>query len=338
MVRIGPLTDRDRATAIAKQLSAGGFPAAQVSAQTAYRVLSEPLPRQYAGKLAAALAARGFRTSTEALTGDTVQLVFGGFASQKDAELLSGRISAAGYDAWIREAAAYTVYLGPYPQATVTTITDMVRAGAPGTTVAADDASSPPSPASPAPAARGVAPPSAPSPQAPAAPPAVSGQSPQPAPVRQASPPPSNALYIIRIGPVFDRDRAAAVAKQLAAEGFTQPQITPQTGYRVVSEPLPRKAAEDLVATLAGRGLRSQTEPLAGDSVQLLFGRFTSQKDAEALSSRIAAAGYDAWIREGPVYILRLGPYPQASVNAIAGIVKAGAPEAAVATDPVSTP
>jgi cell division septation protein DedD len=338
MVRIGPLTDRDRATAIAKQLTAGGFPQAQVSAQTAYRVLSEPLPRQVAGKLAAALAARGFRTSTEALTGDTVQLVFGGFASQKDAETLSGRIAAAGYDAWIREAPAYTVYLGPYPQAMVTTITDMVRAGAPGTTVAADDASSPPSSAPPAAAPRALAPPSAPSPQAPAAPPAVSGQSPQPAPVRQASPPPSNALYMVRIGPVSDRDRAAAVAKQLSAEGFTQPQITPQTGYRVVSEPLPRKAAEDLVATLAGRGLRSHTEPLAGDSVQLLFGMFTSQKDAEALSSRIAAAGYDAWVREGPVYVLRLGPYPQASVNAITGIVRAGAPEATVATDPVSTP
>jgi cell division septation protein DedD len=317
MVRIGPLTDRDRATAIAKKLSAGGFPQAQVSAQTGYRVLSQPLPRQVAEKLAATLAARGLRTATEALSGDTVRLVFGSFASQTEAEALSGRIAAAGYAAWIREAPIYTVHLGPYPQATVTTITDMVRVSAPNMTVAADDASSQPPPAA---APRALAPRPAPAPQVPAA------------------PPPSNLLYMVRIGPVFDRDRATAVSKQLSAGGFAQPQITAQTGYRVVSEPLPRKVAEDLVATLASRGLRSYAEPLTGDSVQLLFGIFASQRDAEALSNRIAAAGYDTWIREGPVYTLRLGPYPQASVNAITGIVKAGAPEATVATDPVSTP
>ena len=337
MVRIGPLTDRDRATAIAKQLSAGGFPQAQVNAQTGYRVLSEPLPRQAAEKLAATLAARGFRTSTDALTGDTVQLVFGVFASQKDAATLSGRIAAAGYDAWIREAPVYTVNLGPHPQATVTIITDMVRASAPDTTVAATDASSQASP-TPAAAPRVLAPPPAASPQAPAGPPAVSGQSPRPAPVRQASTPPANPLYVVRIGPVFDHDRAATVAKQLSSEGFAQPQITEQRGYRVVSEPLPRKEAEDLVAALAGHGLRSYAESLTGDSVQLLFGVFASQKDAEALSSRIAAVGLYARIREGLVYTLRLGPYPQASVNAITGIVSAGAPEATVATDPVSTP
>jgi len=137
---------------------------------------------------------------------------------------------------------------------------------------------------------------------------------------------------------VSDRDRAAAVAKQLSAGGFAQAQIAAQTGYRVVSEPLPRKVAEDLVSALATRGLRSYVEPLTGDSVQLLFGIFAVRKDAEALSSRIAAAGYDAWIREGSVYTLRLGPYPQASVYTITGIVRAGAPEANVASDPVSIP
>jgi hypothetical protein len=143
---------------------------------------------------------------------------------------------------------------------------------------------------------------------------------------------------MVRIGPLTDRDRAAAVAKHLSSEGFAQPQIIAQTGYRVLSEPLPQKVAENLVATLAGHGLRSITESLTGDSVQLLFGIFASQKDAEALSSRIAAVGYDAWIREGPIYTLRLGPYSTASVNAISGIVRTGAPEATVATDPVSTP
>lgn len=335
MIRIGPLTDRDRAMAVAKQLSAGGFPQAQVSAQTGYRVLSEPLPRQVADKLAATLAARGFRSSREALTGDTVQLVFGAFVSLKDAEILSGRIAGAGYDAWTRETPVYTIHLGPHPGPAVTAISEIVRASAPDATVAVDDTASPASPVPPAPTPQAVAPPPpAPSPQGPAVPRAASGQ---PAPARQ-TPPTSNPLYMVQIGPVLNRDRAAVVAKQLSAEGFGQSQIIPQTGYRVVSEPLPRKVAEDLVATLAGRGLRSYPEPLRGDSVQLLFGIFASQKDAEAMSGRVAAAGYDAWIREGPVYILRLGPYPQASVNAITGIVKAGAPEAAVAADPVSTP
>lgn len=159
-----------------------------------------------------------------------------------------------------------------------------------------------------------------------------------PAPAGQATSPSSGAVYMVRIGPVFDRDRATAVAKQLATAGFVQSQITMQPGYRVVSEPLPRKAAEDLMATLARRGIRSSIEPATGESVQLIFGIATSQADAETLSSRIAAAGYDAWIRESPVYILRLGPYPQVSVNAITGVVRAGAPEAIVVTDPASTP
>src|SRR5207237_8688667 len=81
--------------------------------------------------------------------------------------------------------------------------------------------------------------------------------------------------------------------------------------------------AEDLAAALAGRGFRSQTEPLAGGTAQLLFGTFTSQKDAEALSQRITALGYDVWVaRGGPAYTLQLGPYPQSSVEAITGILK----------------
>ena len=102
-----------------------------------------------------------------------------------------------------------------------------------------------------------------------------------------------------------------------------------------MSEPLPRSVAEGLLTTLAGRGFHGQIEPLTGDTVQVLFGSFTSQKDAETLSRRIAAAGYDAWVREGTVYMLQLGPYPQSSVNAITGIVKSGAPEATLTTTPV---
>ena len=172
VVRIGPLIDRDRALAIAKQLSASGFPQAQVSAQTGYRVLSEPLPRQVADKLAATLAAQGVRSTKVALTGDTVQLVLGAFVSQKEAETLSGRVAAAGYAAWIRETPLYTVQLGPHPRATAATISDIVRASAPDAAVTVDDASSPPSPVPPAAAPQTVAPP----PQPLAPPPAGNGQ------------------------------------------------------------------------------------------------------------------------------------------------------------------
>jgi cell division septation protein DedD len=160
----------------------------------------------------------------------------------------------------------------------------------------------------------------------------------QPAPTAPPSSPQAsspNRLYMVRIGPLLDRDRAAAIAKHLSAGGFAQVQVNAQTGYRVLSEPLPRTAAENLIATLAGRGFRADIEPSNGDTVQVLFGVFTTQEEAETLSSRIGAVGYDVWIREGTVYTLRLGPYPSASVNTITGLVKADAPEASVITDPI---
>jgi cell division septation protein DedD len=193
----------------------------------------------------------------------------------------------------------------------------------------------PTAPASPAPTR-----PAAPAPQNPPVQAAQNALSPtSPTPHLSAVPgpqaPPSNRLYTVRIGPVLDRDRAAAIVKQLSAGGFPQAQTGAQTGYRVVSEPLPRKAAESLMATLAARGFRADVQSLTGDTVQLLFGVFVSQKDAETLSGRIAAAGYDAWIREGTVYTLSVGPYPSASVTAITGIAKAGGPETPVTVDPI---
>ena len=104
----------------------------------------------------------------------------------------------------------------------------------------------------------------------------------------------------------------------------------------MVSEPLPRSVAEDLGATLTGRGFRSQLEPLAGGTAQLLFGTFIAQKDADALAQHITAQGYDVWVvRGGPAFTLQLGPYPQSSVETITGILKSSAPDATVAVDPV---
>jgi len=152
------------------------------------------------------------------------------------------------------------------------------------------------------------------------------------APAPQITPPPSDP-YMVR-ATVSDRDRAAALEKQLVARGFSQTKVTTQPGFRVVSEPLPRSVAEGLIATLAGRGFPSQLEPLGRETVQLVFGSFSAQREAETLSQRIAAAGYDAWVREGVVYTVQLGPYPQSSLNTITGIVKSSAPDATVTVVP----
>jgi cell division septation protein DedD len=361
--RVGPVADGNRASAITKQLSAAGFPQTQVSAQTEYRVVSEPLPRQAAQTLNGALGARGLHAAAEPSTGDTVQLLFGTFTSRKDADALAGRISAAGYDAWIRETTTYTLRVGPYPQSSMNTIAQIARAGAPEATVAADSVSSSPSSTASAPAAASAPAPahapaatpaaaSAPAAAAPArapvaaaptapaapAPGAPTAPTPSPAPAATAASPSAGGLYTIRVGPVSNHDRASAIAKQLSDAGFPQTQVGAQQAFRVLSEPLPRQVAQTLSVTLAARGFHTIAEPLTGDAVQLVFGTFTAQKDADALAGRITAAGYDAWVRETTVYMLRVGPYPQASVNAIAQIVKGGAPDAPVAADPSSGP
>ena len=188
-----------------------------------------------------------------------------------------------------------------------------------------------------------AAPPAQPAATAAPVPPAAPVPAPAvvPAPVPPASvavpqvPLAPNRLYMVRIGPVSDPDRASTIAKQLSAAGFSQAQVSTQTGYQVISEPLPRKEAESLVSALAARGMHGYLAPSTGDTVQIIFGAFTSQSNAESWSSRIAAAGYDAWVREGRVYTVRVGPYPSASVTTITEVVKTGAPEATVSADPV---
>jgi hypothetical protein len=307
MVR-ATVSDRDRAAALEKQLVAGGFSQTKVTTQAGFRVVSEPLPRSVAEGLIATLAGRGFHSELEPLGGETVQLVFGSFSAQREAETLSQRIAAAGYDAWVREGAVYTLQLGPYPQSSVNTITGIVKSGAPGAAVTAD------------PVPQTAPPPAAPAPQA---------SPPPPAPLSAGG----NRQYTVRVV-LSDRDRASVLANQLLAEGFSQAKISMQPGFRVVSEPLPRSVAEGLIATLAKRGFQSHLEPLAGDAVQLLFGTFTTQKEADTLAQRIGAAGYDAWVHEGTVYTLQFGLFPQSSVNTITGIVKSGAPDATITVVP----
>jgi cell division septation protein DedD len=224
---------------------------------------------------------------------------------------------------------------------TVFDIGVMVRAGQ---TLPSPQASPPQAaPPTPAPPTQPSPPPASPPQPSPPPPPPPTQPSPPPRPstppsAPQTPPPADNRLYTVQIA-VSDSDRAAAIAKLLTG-GLPQTiatsdiKVNSQRGFRVVSEPLPRSVAQDLVTSLAGRGIRTYIEPLGGDTVQLIFGSFASQRDAEALAQRITAQGYDAWVREGPVYTLQLGPYPQASVNSITGIVRSGAPEATVTATP----
>ena len=198
-----------------------------------------------------------------------------------------------------------------------------------------------------APAVRNTPPPPTATPQPPAPPPAAAPQHPTPpapppptAATPQLAPPPSgNArFYVVRAGPISNRDQASALEKELSGKGFSPAKVLMQAGmvFRVVSEPLPRSVAENLAATLAERGLRSHVEPPTGDTTHLVFGVFTSQSEAEDLVRRINAQGYDAWVtREGTAYTIVLGPYPQSSVDTITAIIKSSAPETAVVADPV---
>jgi cell division septation protein DedD len=323
VIRVGPISTRDQASALEKELLNKGFSSAKVTVQQGvfFQVESEPLPRSVAENLAATLAGRGLHSRVEPPTGDTTHLVFGAFTSQNEAEALVRRINAQGYDAWVtREGAAYTLELGPYPQSSVDAIAGIIKSSGPEARVTADLMVSPPHPAATQQLA--APPPAAATPQ-PAAPPSNS----------------NTGLYVVRAGPILNRDQASALEKELVNKGFSSAKVTMQTGvlFQVISEPLPRSVAENLAATLAGRGLHSRVEPPTGDTTHLVFGAFTSQNEAEALVRRINAQGYDAWVtREGAAYTLELGPYPQPSVDTITGIIKSSAPDAAVTVVPVS--
>jgi cell division septation protein DedD len=353
VVRVGPISDRDRASSLARQLADTGFPSTNLTGRLQYRVVSEPLPRSVAQGLASRLAGRGIQSTLQPLSSDTAQLLFGIFGSQKDADALSQRIAAQGYDAWVREGGTYVLRVGPYPKTAVKAIADIVKASAPEAAIAADPVPSQASPPAGAPAVPSSAPgsaaprlpaasppsvpaprtPAPPPPAAPAAAPAVSAPQPAPPPGRPA--PPQGSGYMVRVGPMSDADRASAIARQLAAGGFASATVARGTAFRVVSEPLPRSAADRVVALLGGRGVHSKVEPVNGDTVQILFGSFATQKEAEDLSQRISAQGYDAWVREATVYTVQVGPYPQSAVPTITGIVKSGAPDAAVTTESV---
>jgi len=131
-----------------------------------------------------------------------------------------------------------------------------------------------------------------------------------------------------------DRDRAAALARKLAAGGFSPRTITTRPAFRVVSEPLPRNAADGLSATLTARGFRCSVQPLTSDTAQVLFGTFTTQKEADALAQRVEATGYDAWVRGSTVFVLEMGQNTQSTIDTMTGVVRSDAPDATITITP----
>ncbi len=141
--------------------------------------------------------------------------------------------------------------------------------------------------------------------------------------------------YFVRIGPISESN-AVEIIRRLAAahysvrnaDGQTEPQR-----FRVVSAPMPRTDAQHLASTLAQRDFPSLVRSLKDDQVELQFGVFNMQGNAEDLAGRIQAQGYSPTVvREGAVRIIAGGPYSAASLNAIIKTV-----ESAMSDHPVTT-
>ncbi len=126
--------------------------------------------------------------------------------------------------------------------------------------------------------------------------------------------------YLVRIGPLSESN-AVEIIRRLAAahypagnqDGQTEPQR-----FRVVSAPMPRNDAQQLASTLAHRDVPSLVRSLTDGQVQLQFGVFTIQGNADDLAGRIQDQGYSPTVvHEGAVPIIAGGPYSAASVKAI---------------------
>jgi len=141
--------------------------------------------------------------------------------------------------------------------------------------------------------------------------------------------------YFIRIGPISESN-AGEIIQGLAAAHYSvrnaDGQIEPQR-FRVVSAPMPRNDARQLASTLAQRDFPSLVRSLNDDQVELQFGVFSIQGNAEDLADRIQVQGYSPTIvREGAVRIIAGGPYSAAAVNAIIKTV-----ESAMSGHPLTT-
>lgn len=129
IIQVGPVADRDRATEIVRQLAFAGFDAGVTSREEPgpphFQVISETVPLGVAERRVIALTHLGFRPQLRTLAGGFAQLLFGAFASQREAELLAERVRITGYAfaAVVREGGTvYVITLGPHRKDTVETI------------------------------------------------------------------------------------------------------------------------------------------------------------------------------------------------------------------------
>lgn len=135
--------------------------------------------------------------------------------------------------------------------------------------------------------------------------------------------------YMIQVGPVADRDRAAEIISQLALAGFAARMISREepgaAHFQVVSETVPLAIAERRVIALTQLGFRPQLQILAGGLAQLRFGEFASEREADLLARRVRTTGYSfaAVVREGGiVYVITLGPHQQDTVEIIQRVLR----------------
>jgi hypothetical protein len=125
--------------------------------------------------------------------------------------------------------------------------------------------------------------------------------------------------YFVRIGPISESN-AAEIIRRLAAAHYSvrnAGQTEPQR-FRVVSAPMPRNDALHLASSLAQKDFPSLVRSRTDDQVELQFGVFNMQGNAEDLAGRIQDRGYSPIVvREGAVRIIAGGPYSAASLKAI---------------------
>lgn len=131
---MGPVTDRDRAAEIVRQLALAGFAAGVTNREEPgpphFQVISETVPLAVAERRVIVLTQLGFHPKLRELAGGFAQLRFGAFASQREAEFLATRVRITGYSfaAAVREGGTvYVITLGPLRQDTVETIQAMLR-------------------------------------------------------------------------------------------------------------------------------------------------------------------------------------------------------------------
>lgn len=125
VVRVGPVSVSNAAD-ITLKLRAAHYPSRMEDGQIEpqrFRVVSAPMRRSAARRLASALGRRGFPSFMRSLPDDRVEVQFGVFSTQRYARELADRMRGRGYTpAVVREGAVRIITVGPYSRAAVKAI------------------------------------------------------------------------------------------------------------------------------------------------------------------------------------------------------------------------